>query len=206
MELERKARQEAKNRSYYEQPEEPTVAQQPANIAEPAQPPLQFGDPGYMPTYNPSMPAAPTMLPASRNPYDRRTMSQMDRLNAAYQDRMATFNNPINNIPEAFRPYVTPAYLNRGDFSPSIGDPSQGIQASQLKFLEEMRRGTPAQETPQQREESLLGQLIGSRRVESDPQVNREYENYLRTRSQPSIGADAFGLAALMGGGNPFMR
>ena len=82
-----------------------------------------------------------------------------------------------------------------GSFDPS------GIQASQLKFLEEMRRGTPAQETPQQREESLLGQLIG-RRAEPDP----EYENYLRTRSQPSIGADAFGLAALMGGGNPFMR
>ena len=82
----------------------------------------------------PPAPVQPNLrtMPASRNPYDRQTM---DRLNAAYQERMATFNNPINNIPEAFRPFVTPASLTRGDFEPSIGDPSQGIRESQLKVF-----------------------------------------------------------------------
>ena len=160
MALERKARQEALNRSYYDQPEEPTVAQQPANIEEPAQPPLQFGDPGYMPTYNPSMPAAPTMLPASRDPFVRRMRTQQDALNDAYRKRLNAM----------------------GSFDPS------GIQASQLKFLEEMRRGAP------QREAGLLSQI-------GDPAPGMRGQ-----RRQPSIGADAFGLAALMGGGNPFMR
>jgi hypothetical protein len=84
MALERKARQEALNRSYYNQPAEPTGPQlQPATIAEPA-PPLQ----------------PPTALPASRNPYDRFGMGQMERLNAAYRDRLEKFNNPMDNIPD----------------------------------------------------------------------------------------------------------
>lgn len=84
MALERKARQEALNRSYYNQPAEPTGPQlQPATIAEPA-PPLQ----------------PPTALPASRNPYDRFGMGQMERLNAAYRNRLERFNNPMDNIPD----------------------------------------------------------------------------------------------------------
>ena len=176
MALERKARQEAINRSYYDQPAEPTVAQQPANIAEPAQPPLQFGDPGYMPTYNPSMPAAPTMLPASRDPFVRRMRTQQDALNDAYRRRLNAM----------------------GSFDPS------GIQASQLKFLEEMRRGTP-QETPQQREERLISYIStpADRFGPVDSKLDAEYDNFLRTRRQPLLGA---GLGALAMGGNPFMR
>ena len=171
MALERKARQEALNRSYYDQPEEPTVAQQPANIEEPAQPPLQFGDPGYMPTYNPSM-------PASRNPYDRRTdprerfdMAQMERLNAAYRNRLERFNNPMDNVPEAFRPFINET--NRR------AEPASDYQLQQENFLKTRR---------------LLNEL-------GDPAPGMRGQ-----RRQPSIGADAFGLAALMGGGNPFMR
>ena len=150
MELERKARQEALNRSYYGQPAEPLgVPQpaqplgptlQPAKLAEPAQPPLQFGDPGYMPTYNPSMPAAPTMLPASRDPFVRRMRTQQDALNDAYRKRLNAM----------------------GSFNPS------GIQASQLKFLEEMRRGTPAQET-RQRPQPLLGAGLGALAMGGNP-------------------------------------
>lgn len=176
MELERKARQEALNRSYYGQPEEPTDALQPAQplgptlqpakLAEPAQPPLQFGDPGYMPTAT-----APTMTPASRNPYDRRTdpretfdMGQMERLNAAFRNRMDTFNNPRNTLPEYLRPYTNPYH------------------GQQLKFLEEMRRGTP-QDTLQQRERRLISEL-----------------------ADPAPGSALGGLGALAMGGNPFMR
>jgi len=170
MELERKARQEALNRSYYGQPEEPTEALQPAKLAEPAQPPLQFGDPGYMPTAT-----APTMTPASRNPYDRSRMGQMERLNAAFRNRMDTFNNPRNALPEYLRPYA---------------DPYPG---QQLKFFDEMRRGTPSFRDTLQEEASLLSQI-------GDPAP--------RQRPQPSVGAglDTSGLASLLMGGNPFMR
>ena len=189
MELERKARQEALNRSYYGQPAEPTVAQQPANLAEPAQsaintsgtyqdyldsfnasifgpvgrplsedafnqnfggqpqPPLQFGDPGYMPTYNPS-------IPASRNPYDRGGISERDRLDMAYRNRISQMG------------FDQPNYAQQ-----------------QQKFIEALRRGTP-QETPLQRERRLISELAG-----------------------PAPGQGISGLAALaMGGGNPFMR
>lgn len=96
MELERKARQEALNRSYYDQPAEPTEpAQQPAQMVEPAQPtPLNT-------------------MPASRNPYNRLAdpretfdMIQRERLNAAYRNRLERFNNPMGNMPEALRPYI----------------------------------------------------------------------------------------------------
>ena len=155
MELERKARQEALNRSYYDQPEEPTVAQQPANIAEPAQPPLQFGDPGYMPTYNPS-------IPASRNPYDRSRMGQMERLNAAYRNRLERFNNPMENIPEALRTY--------NDMLRLRGDPE------------------PRMETPEQREKRLISYIStpADRFGPVDPKRDAEYENYLRTRMNPN--------------------
>jgi len=134
MELERKARQEALNRSYYNQPEEPTVAQQPANIVEPA----------------------PTMLPASRNPYDRQTM---DRLNAAYRNRLERFNNPMDNIPEALRPYLTPP--PQADFEV---------------------------ETPEQRSKRLLSYISepSDRFGPVDPKRDAEYENYLRTRMNPN--------------------
>ena len=155
MELERKARQEALNRSYYDQPEEPTVAQQPANIAEPAQPPLQFGDPGYMPTYNPS-------IPASRNPYDRSRMGQMERLNAAYRNRLERFNNPMQNIPEALRKY--------NDMLRLRGDPE------------------PRMETEEQRTKRLFSYIgePADRFGPVDPKLDAEYDNFLRTRMNPN--------------------
>ena len=154
MELERKARQEALNRSYYNQPEEPLG---------PRPQPAQRVDSVSM-----------ASLPASRNPFNRSRMSQMDRLNAAYRNRLERFNNPMDNIPEEFRPYVTPP--PQADFEI---------------------------ETPEQRAKRLLS-YIGEpldRFGPVDPKRNAEYENYLRTRGQPSIGAgaDALGLAALLG-------
>ena len=222
MALERKARQEAVNRSYYDQPApQPTGAGNLSDqevidyftsrgeaVAMPSSP--EFAKKAMdnlrarMPAdlSQPPAPVQPNLrtMPASRNPYDRQTM---DRLNAAYQERMATFNNPINNIPEAFRPFVTPASLTRGDFEPSIGDPSQGIRESQLKFLEEMRRGTP-QETPQQRERRLISEL-------ADPAPGQDIASLLGpvttplSRLQRPQSALA-GLGALAMGGNPFMR
>ena len=200
MELERKARQEALNRSYYDQPApQPTGAGNLSDqevidyftsrgeaVAMPSSP--EFAKKAMdnlrarMPAdlSQPPAPVQPNLrtMPASRNPYDRQTM---DSLNAAFRNRMETFNNPRNNIPEAFRPFVTPASLTRGDFEPSIGDPSQGIRESQLKFLEEMRRGTPSPT-------SRLSELVDPGR---------------RQRPQPLLGA---GLGALAMGGNPFMR
>ena len=103
MELERKARQEALNRSYYDQPAEPTEpTPQPADIVEPAQPtPLNT-------------------MPASRNPYNRLAdpretfdMIQRERLNAAYRNRLERFNNPMGNMSEALRPYINETPLPR---------------------------------------------------------------------------------------------
>ena len=119
MALERKARQEAVNRSYYDQPApQPTGAGNLSDqevidyftsrgeaVAMPSSP--EFAKKAMdnlrarMPAdlSQPPAPVQPNLrtMPASRNPYDRQTM---DRLNAAYQERMATFNNPINNIPK----------------------------------------------------------------------------------------------------------
>ena len=201
MALERKARQEALNRSYYDQPAEPTVAQQPAQMVDPA-----------------SM----ASLPASRNPYDRRTMSQMDRLNAAYQDRMSQMDRMESlqdprrlaqlEAMRALMPVTTfasPEDEQRLRNELGMPEPQNDLRAQQQqqefldqrKFLSQLiNRPTPSPETAVSAAEALRP-LVG-RRVERSP----EYENYLRTRSQPSIGADALGLAALLGGGNPFMR
>ena len=169
MALERKARQEAVNRSYYDQPApQPTGAGNLSDqevidyftsrgeaVAMPSSP--EFAKKAMdnlrarMPAdlSQPPAPVQPNLrtMPASRNPYDRQTM---DRLNAAYQERMATFNNPINNIPEAFRPFVTPASAYSRGLRAKHWRPLARYSGIATKVLEEMRRGTP-QETPQQR-------------------------------------------------------
>ena len=184
MELERKARQEALNRSYYNQPApQPTGASNLSDqevidyytsrgeeVAMPSSP--EFAQKRMdelrerMPAdlSQPPAPVQPNLrtMPASRDPFVRRMRTQQDALNDAFRNRL--------NAMGSFR-------------SPSV-------QESQRRFIEELRRGTP-QETPQQRATRLLSQI-------GDPGP--------RQRPQPSIGADAFGLAALMGGGNPFMR
>jgi len=184
MALERKARQEAKNRSYYDQPEEPTVAQQPANIVEPA----------------------PTMLPASRNPFNRRTMSQMDRLNAAYQDRMKRFDSGLGS-PDSLQRLQKfgEALRNRVHF-----DSPEAEQRFNNQFGLPEPQPDPRYQQQQQRlleEGNLVRQLIGGRRVKSDPERDLAYENYLRTRANPSrfgsglgAGLGAFGLSNFFGG------
>jgi len=140
MELERKARQEAKNRSYYGQPAEPTVAQQPAQMVDPVSLPVSYDT--YMENFNnpeanmfyglahprsredfealspeERLKAATfggmASLPASRNPYDRGGISERDRLDMAYRNRISQMG---------------------------FDQPNYGQQ--QLKFLEEMTRGT----------------------------------------------------------------
>ena len=122
MALERKARQEALNRSYYNQPApQPTGASNLSDqevldyyasrgemVAMPAD--IKFAQErmddlrARMPAdlSQPPAPVQPNLrtMPASRNPFNRRTMGQMDRLNAAYRNRLERFNNPMDNIPD----------------------------------------------------------------------------------------------------------
>jgi len=186
MELERKARQEAINRSYYDQPAEPTVAPQPAQPLGPTLQPAQMVDPVTLPvsydTYmenfrNPEanrfyglahpmsrkdfeakspedrLKAATfggmASLPASRNPYDRGGLSERERLDMAYRNRL---------------------------------DEQQQEFLDQRKFLSQiMNRPTPSPETAVSAAEALRP----------------------LARRQPLLGA---GLGALAMGGNPFMR
>ncbi len=187
MELERKARQEALNRSYYDQPAAPadmTAADMNANMtaegADPAtaQPPLQFGDPGYMPTYNP-----PTMIPASRNPYDRPKMGQMDRLNAAYQDRMRKFDSGLSSPDsrQRLREYAE-ELKNRVHFN----SPEAEQRFNNQFGLSEPDR--PVMETPEQRTARLFSYISepSDRFGPVDPKLDAEYDNFLRTRMNPN--------------------
>ena len=117
MELERKARQEALNRSYYDQPApQPTGAGNLSDqevidyftsrgeaVAMPSSP--EFAKEAMdnlrarMPAdlSQPPAPVQPNLrtMPASRNPFNRRfDMGQMERLNAAYRNRLERFQDP----------------------------------------------------------------------------------------------------------------
>jgi len=168
MELERKARAEALERSYRDQTAEPT--------SQPAQPPLQFGDPGYMPTAT-----VPTMIPASRNPYDRPRMGQMDRLNAAYQDRMRRFDSGLSSPDsrQRLREYAE-ALKNRVTFN----SPEDEQRFNNQFGLPEPDR--PGIQTPEQKR--LLSYLgtPSDRFGPVDSRLDAEYDNFLRTRMNPN--------------------
>ena len=210
MELERKARQEAKNRSYYDQPAEPqpTGASNLSDqevidyytnrgemVAMPSSP--EFAKKAMdelrarMPAdlSQPPAPVQPNLrtMPASRNPYDRQTM---DSLNAAYQERMESFQDP-----------------------------------RRLAMLEAMRNMMPRTTFASPEDEQRLRNQLGMPEPQPDSDYQLQQQNFLKTRRllneladpapgmrgqrpQPSIGAglNTSGLAALLGGGNPFMR
>ena len=196
MELERKARQEALNRSYYNQPApQPTGASNLSDqevidyytsrgeeVAMPSSPEFAQKRMDELRERMPadlSQPLAPVQpnlrtMPASRDPFVRRMRTQQDALNDAFRNRL--------NAMGSFR-------------SPSV-------QESQRRFIEELRRGTP-QETRLQRERRLISELADpmpgmSKAAEAlRPLINTRGEQ----RLQPSLGAGlgAFGLSNFFG-------
>ena len=209
MALERKARQEAVNRSYYDQPApQPTGAGNLSDqevidyftsrgeaVAMPSSP--EFAKKAMdnlrarMPAdlSQPPAPVQPNLrtMPASRNPYDRQTM---DRLNAAYQDRMSQM-----------------------DRMESLQDPRR------LALLENMRNLMPRTTFASPEDEQRLRNQLGMPEPQPDSDYQLQQENFLKTRrlldelGDPAPGmrgqrpqSALGGLGALAMGGNPFMR
>ena len=100
----------------------------------------------------PPAPVQPNLrtMPASRNPYDRQTM---DRLNAAYQDRMSQM-----------------------DRMESLQDPRR------LALLENMRNLMPRTTFASPEDEQRLRNQLGMPEPQPDSDYQLQQENFLKTR------------------------